>query len=93
MVPGCPVPLSFVSFWQLLNSLSKVKEALKKYNLICFSLILIKSKIILMMDQESSLGAIHKQRLLRGGGRGPPSKPIYYISLFSNLSRQGTLLP
>ena len=24
-----------------------------------------------------------------GEGGGPPSKPIYYISLFSNLSRQG----
>ena len=25
----------------------------------------------------------------KGEGGGPPSKPIYYISLFSNLSRQG----
>ena len=24
-----------------------------------------------------------------GEGGGPPSKPIYYISLYSNLSRQG----
>ena len=24
-----------------------------------------------------------------GEGGGPPSKPIYYISLFSNLSREG----
>ena len=24
-----------------------------------------------------------------GEGGGPPSKPIYYISLFSNLNRQG----
>ena len=35
------------------------------------------------------VGAIHKRRLLRGGGRGSPSKPINYISLFSNLSWQG----
>ena len=35
------------------------------------------------------LGAIHKRRLLRGEGGGLPSKPIYYISLFSNLSQQG----
>ena len=26
---------------------------------------------------------------LEGEGGGPPSKPIYYISLFSNLSQQG----
>ena len=24
-----------------------------------------------------------------GAGGGPPSKPIYYISLFSNMSRKG----
>ena len=35
------------------------------------------------------LGAIHKRRLLRGEGGGPPSKPIYYISLYRNLSQKG----
>ena len=36
------------------------------------------SKNIIVMDcgEKFALGAIHKRRLLRGGGRGAPQKPM-----------------
>ena len=45
--------------------------------------------IVYQFNCHLSLGPSINNVSSEGEGGGPPSKPIYYISLYSNLSRQG----
>ena len=45
--------------------------------------------IVYQFNCHLSLGPSINNVSSEGEGGGPPSKPIYYISLYSNLSQQG----
>ena len=45
--------------------------------------------IVYQLNCHLSLGPSINDVSSEGEGGGPPSKPIYYISLYSNLSRRG----
>ena len=45
--------------------------------------------IVYQFNCHLSLGPSINDFSSEGEGGGPPSKPIYYISLYSNLSQQG----
>ena len=65
-----------------------VSNGLYSFLPICLYIV-VKDMSVRGLVLRGCLVCLHKGPSINDGGRGPPSQPIYYISLFSNLSRQG----